>query len=143
MSNYDTMIEKQKRKKSLFARNLVRCLELLAVVLSILGRSRIARFLSTKVTLDVVVEVTDKFGARAGHRLSTFIAAVVAEPMIVAYVVAGVLVVVNLLAFPETHVDESFRIFWKITCAVYEGCIFESKEENTAVERFSDTALVK
>ena len=97
MSNYDTMIEKQKRKKSLFARNLVRCLEVLALVLSILGRSRIARFLSTKVTLDVVVEVTDKFGARAGHRLSTFIAAVVAEPMIVAYVVAGVLVVVNLL----------------------------------------------
>ena len=59
MSNYDTMIEKQKRKKSLFARNLVRCLEVLAVVLSILGRSRVARFLSTKVTLDVVVEVTD------------------------------------------------------------------------------------
>ncbi len=97
MGMYDSTIEKHRRKKSLFARNLVRVMEVMVVVLSVLGRSRIARFLSTKITLDVVVEVTDKFGAAAGHRLSTFIAAIVAEPMIVAYAVAGFLVIVNLL----------------------------------------------
>ena len=99
MGIYDSRIEKQKKKKSMFARNLVRVMEVLAIVISILERSRIARFLSTKVTLDVLVEVTDKFGADAGHRLSTFIAAVVADPMIVAYVVAGFLVFLNLVVF--------------------------------------------
>ncbi|MBQ8304975.1 MAG: hypothetical protein IJX90_01960 [Blautia sp.] len=98
MSYYDDKIERHRHKKSAFSRYFVRTLEVLAIVLSFLGRSRIARFLSTKITLDVVVEVTDKFGAAAGHRLSTFIAAIVAEPLIIAYVVTGVIVAINLLA---------------------------------------------
>ena len=99
MSYYDSTIEKHRRRRSAFSRYLVRTLEVLAIVLSFLGRSRIARFLSTKITLDVVVEVTDKFGAAAGHRLSTVIAAIVAEPLIIAYVVTGLIVGINLLAF--------------------------------------------
>ena len=86
-------------RKSHFARNTALVLEGLVLVLSVLERSRIARFLSTKVVLDLVVEVTDKFGAAAGHRLSTIIAAIVAEPMILVYIVAGLLTLVNLLVF--------------------------------------------
>ncbi len=86
-------------RKSHFARNTALVLEGLVLVLSVLERSRIARFLSTKVILDLVVEVTDKFGAAAGHRLSTGIAAIVAEPMIIVYIVAGLLTVINLLVF--------------------------------------------
>ena len=55
------------------------------------------RFLSAKITMDVLVEVTDKFGASAGHFLSTVIAAIVAEPLIIAYVVTGLIVLINLL----------------------------------------------
>ena len=87
------------QRRSHFARNTALVLEGLVLVLSVLERSRIARFLSTKVILDFVVEVTDKFGAAAGHRLSTIIAAIVAEPMIIVYIVAGLLTLVNLLVF--------------------------------------------
>lgn len=97
MARYEDRIEKQKTKKSHFARNLVLTLEALAIVLSVLGRSRIARFLSAKATLGLVVEVTDRFGKAAGHRLSTIIAAIVAEPLIIAYVLAGILVVIDLI----------------------------------------------
>ena len=89
---------KSKREKTLFRRKLAWTIEILVVVLAVLARSRIARFLSTKITLDLVVEVTDKLGPEAGHRLSTVIAAIVAEPLIVAYIVAGIFVVVNILA---------------------------------------------
>lgn len=97
MARYEEKIEKQKRKKSHFARNLVLTIEVLAIVLSVLERSRIARFLSAKITLDLVVEVTDRFGKAAGHRLSTIIAAIVAEPLIIAYVLAGTLLVIDLI----------------------------------------------
>ena len=86
-------------QKSHFARNVALVMEGLVLVLSVLERSRIARFLSTKAILDLVVEVTDKFGAAAGHRLSTMIASIVAEPMIIVYIVAGLLTVINLLVF--------------------------------------------
>lgn len=88
----------QTKKKSSFSATLIRVLELMAVILSFLGSSHIARFLSAKVTMDLLVEVTDKFGASAGHTLSTVIAAVIAEPMIIAYVVTGVIIFFNILA---------------------------------------------
>lgn len=97
MGYLDHEIERNRRKSSSFARTLVRVLEILAIFLSFLNCSRIARFLSAKITMDVLVEVTDKFGASAGHFLSTVIAAIVAEPLIIAYVVTGLIVLINLL----------------------------------------------
>ncbi|MDO5702153.1 MAG: hypothetical protein Q4G47_02215 [Lachnospiraceae bacterium] len=96
MGYLDEPAERNRKKKSVFSKTLVRVLEIAAIVLSILARSRIARFLSTKAALSLVVEVTDKFGAPAGHFLSTVIAAIVAEPMIIVYIVTGVIVCVNL-----------------------------------------------
>ena len=97
MRRYEEKIRREKGKKSHFAYFLVLTLEALAIVMDVLERSRIARFLSTKAVLSVVVEVTDRFGARAGHRLSTFISAVVAEPLIAVYIIAGILAALNLL----------------------------------------------
>ena len=98
MGYLDHEIERHRHRETSFSRILVRTLEIMAVILSFLGSSRIARFLSAKVTMDVLVEVTDKFGARAGHWLSTVIAAIIAEPLIIAYVVSGVIIFANLLA---------------------------------------------
>ena len=72
-------------------------MEVLAIVLSFLESSRIARFLTAKVSMDVVVEVTDKFGTRAGHRMSSILAFIVAEPRIIAVAVTGVILVLELI----------------------------------------------
>ena len=97
MGYLDKSIEKNRQKKTSFSRTLVRVLEILAIVLAFLGNSRIARFLSAKVTMDVLVEVSVRFGAPAGHFLSSVIAAVIAEPLIIAYGITGVIVAIHLL----------------------------------------------
>ena len=73
-----------------------RIAEILAIVLSILQSSRIARFLSTKAAMDIVVEVTDIFGKTAGHHLSTFFAFLVAEPQIITVIVTAVVLIIEL-----------------------------------------------
>ena len=75
----------------------LRVIELLTIVLSFLGSSRIARFLAAKVSLDVVVEVTDRFGAPAGHRLSTLVSLIIAEPKLIAVIVTGIWLSVDLV----------------------------------------------
>ena len=71
--------------------------EIIAVILSFLERSRIARFLTAKVGLDMVVTVTDRFGAPAGRHLSTFIAALIAEPMLIAAFLTVVFILCNII----------------------------------------------
>ena len=77
----------------------VRLLEILAVALSFLQRSRIARFLSAKLSMGAVVEVTARFGRSAGHRLSTVLAAIVAEPRLIVIIVIGVILIGELIAW--------------------------------------------
>ena len=79
------------------ARIFVSLLEVIAVAVSFLAGSRIARFLTAKVSMDVIVEVTDRFGPAAGHNLSTLLASIVAEPRLIAVFVIIVLVVFNII----------------------------------------------
>ena len=72
-------------------------IEILTIVLSFLASSRIARFLAAKISLSVIVEVTDKFGAAAGHRLSTLVSMIIAEPKIIAVIVTGIWLCVDLV----------------------------------------------
>ena len=74
-------------------------LEILAIVLSFLGRNAIARFLAAKLGLSVVVEVTSRFGADAGHRLSSFVALLIAEPRLIAVIVTGIIVLLHAIAW--------------------------------------------
>ena len=74
-------------------------LEILAIVLSFLGRNAIARFLAAKFGLSVVVEVTSRFGADAGHRLSSFVALLIAEPRLIAVIVTGIIVLFHAIAW--------------------------------------------
>ena len=74
-------------------------LELIAVALAFLEGNAIARFLVAKVGMDTVVEVTHRFGRSAGRSVSTFLAAIVAEPRLIAVIVAGFFIVLHLLAW--------------------------------------------
>ena len=85
----------QRRRRSKAGLMYLHAAELIAVAVSFLASSRIARFLVAKLTMDTVVEVTDRFGADAGHTLSGFLALIVAEPKMIAVVVAGVFLVLN------------------------------------------------
>ena len=80
-----------------------RAAEILAIVLSFLGRSRIARFLGTKAVLDFVVEVTAIFGREAGHRLSTFLALLAAEPQLITVTVTSLILLVELIIYIVRH----------------------------------------
>ena len=71
----------------------VRALEITLIVVSFLERNQIARFISAKLGLDFVVEVTSRFGAPAGHRLSSWIAVIIAEPRLIAVIVTGIVFV--------------------------------------------------
>ena len=73
-------------------------LEILTVGLSYLERSRLARFITTKVTLDTVVEVTARFGKDAGHRLSTVLAALTAEPYIIAVALTVLFLLIDFIS---------------------------------------------
>ncbi|MBR2259061.1 MAG: hypothetical protein IJ899_17385 [Blautia sp.] len=90
----------QQREKSLSIRRVFTySLEVLAVSLSYLERSRIVRFITAKLTLDTVVEVTAHFGRDAGHRLSTVLAMLTAEPYLIAVVLTGIFLVLNFVGF--------------------------------------------
>ena len=88
-----------RRRRSRTAFIFARLLEITAVVVSFLAGSRIARFLTAKVSMDVLVEVTDRFGPRAGHSLSTLMAAIVAEPRLIAVILIGVFVICHFVAW--------------------------------------------
>ena len=75
----------------------LRVMELLSIALSFLYRSRIARFITTKISMDIVVEVTAVFGKDAGHRLSTFLALLTAEPALIAVFVTALILVLEML----------------------------------------------
>ena len=96
-SERDEYLDRRPKKKTRAGRIFVRVVELLAIALSFLGRSQIARFLTAKVSMDVLVEVTDRFGPKAGHRLSTVMALIVAEPHIIALAVTGIILVLELV----------------------------------------------
>ena len=95
--DWDEGRDRRPGRKTRAGRVFVYIVELLAIAISFLGRSQIARFLTAKVGMDVLVEVTDRFGRDAGHRLSTVIAFIVAEPHIIAVVVAGIIVVLEFV----------------------------------------------
>ncbi len=73
-------------------------LEIIAVGLSYFQSSYNVRFLTAKVSMDVLVEVTARFGANSGHALSTVMAALVAEPRLIAVGLAAVLLLIELFA---------------------------------------------
>ena len=74
-----------------------RSLEIIAIAMVYLERSRAARFIAAKLSMSTVVEVTSHFGAKAGHRLSTVLALFVAEPKLLAVLITGILIAVNLV----------------------------------------------
>ena len=76
-----------------------RTVELITIALSFFGRNAIARFIGAKLGLDFIVEVTAHFGADAGHRLSTIVAAIIAEPRLIALIVTGFFLVCHLIAW--------------------------------------------
>ena len=86
-----------------------RCLEIIAIVVSFLGRNAIARFLAAKVGLDFTVEVTAVFGRAAGHRVSTVVALLVAEPRLIAVLVAGVFLIIELIVWIVRMLGRRFR----------------------------------
>ena len=88
-------------------RTFLHMLELLAIALSFLGRNSIARFLAAKFGLSVVVEVTSRFGADTGHRLSSFIALLIAEPRLIAVLVTAVIVLVHSLVWIISKLKQS------------------------------------
>ena len=73
--------------------------ELIVIGLTYFQRSAIVRFLTTKLSMDVVVEVSARYGAPAGHRLSTFMAAIAADPRILALIITGIILIFNLLGW--------------------------------------------
>lgn len=95
---------KQSAKKT-----FLHMLEILAIVLSFLGRNAIARFLAAKLGLSVVVEVTSRFGADAGHRLSSFVALLIAEPRLIAVIVTGIIVLLHMIAWVISRLRHSGR----------------------------------
>ena len=90
--------DEYRRAKGHTKRVFVRVLEILLIALSYFERSYIVRFLTAKISMDVLVEVTDRFGADWGHRLSTVLAVIVAEPRLIAVIVTGVILVLELIA---------------------------------------------
>lgn len=86
-----------------------RIVEILAVILSFLAGSEIARFISAKVTMDVLVEITARFGAGAGHRVSSLVALIVAQLRIIAVIVAGLFIICHLIAWIFRSVRRGWR----------------------------------
>ena len=91
------MHHRYQKEKRHAGRIFRRSMELLAIVLSFLARSRIARFLTAKASMDLVVEVTAVLGRDAGHRLSTFFAFLAAEPALIAVFVTAIVLLTELI----------------------------------------------
>lgn len=85
------------RKRSRAGIYFARSLELIAIALAYLEKSRLVRFVTAKLSMSAVVEVTARFGRDAGHRLSTFLSLIVAEPRLLAVIITGILLIVNLV----------------------------------------------
>lgn len=97
------------KKKSRAALIFLRTVEIIAVVVSFLASSRVARFFTAEATMYIVVEVTDRFGKKAGHWISTVFAAIVAEPRILALVVTGVILAVNVIVWTVRGIRRAIR----------------------------------
>ena len=89
---------KARLKKSHAGVIFLRIVEFVMIGLSLLASSRIARFITAKLTLDSVVVVTSRFGPAAGHNYSTILAAIAAEPKLIAVIVTGVILLLELIA---------------------------------------------
>lgn len=87
------------RERSRAGIYFARSLELLAIALAYLEKSRLVRFITAKLSMSAVVEVTARFGRNAGHRLSTFLSLIVAEPRLLAVIITGILLIVNLVVW--------------------------------------------
>ena len=95
------------KKRSKAGKIFVRSTEVVAIGGSFLASSRLARFVTaffgSKAEMDIVIAVTERFGAPAARQLSTIFAgingAVAAEPRVIALAVTGVIVVLNMIAF--------------------------------------------
>ena len=85
-------------KKTRGGKIFLRIAELLTIGLSFLASSRIARFITAKLTMDTVVEVTAHFGPAVGHRLATILAAIAAEPLLIAAAVTGIILLLEFIA---------------------------------------------
>ena len=91
------------RAKRHTRRIFVRVMEILLIALSYFERSYIVRFLSAKISMDVIVEVTARFGRDPGHRPSTVMAVIVAEPRLIAVIVTGIILVLELIVLICRH----------------------------------------
>ena len=90
---------RRRRERSRAGIYFARSLELLAIALAYLEKSRLVRFITAKLSMSAVVEVTARFGRNAGHRLSTFLSLIVAEPRLLAVIITGILLIVNLVVW--------------------------------------------
>ena len=88
---------KEKARKSHAGKVFARILELVIIGLSFFERSYIVRFLTAKLSMDVLVEITAHFGPVVGHQVSSLLAAIVAEPRLVAVIVTGIILLLELL----------------------------------------------
>ena len=91
--------ELPRKKKTKAGVIFLRVMEILTIGLSYFSSNAIVRFLTTKVAMDMTVEVTARFGAPAGHRFSSVMAALVAEPRLIAVVVTAVILALNGIVF--------------------------------------------
>ena len=89
---------KDRARKSHAGKVFARILELVVIGISFFERSYIVRFLSAKLSMDVLVEITAHFGPGVGHQVSSLLAAIVAEPRLVAVIATGIILVIELLA---------------------------------------------
>ena len=85
----------------------LRVAELVVIGVSLFEGSHIVRFLTAKITMDVVVEITARFGPGVGHQVSTILASVVAEPKLIAvFVTCAILILevfIMLIRLPFAH----------------------------------------
>ena len=86
-----------------------RALEIVLVAISYFQSSYIVRFVTTKLSMDVLVEVSVRFGRDTGHLLSTCLATIATEPRLIAVVVAAVLLVIEFFAWIGRSIGRSRR----------------------------------
>ena len=95
------------RKKSKAGLIFLRVMEVMAIGLSYFQGNAIVRFLTTKVVMDATVEVTARYGKEAGHMVATVLAAVVAEPRLIALGVTILILAANGIALIIRGISEA------------------------------------
>lgn len=74
----------------------LRVAELVVIGVSLFEGSHIVRFLTAKITMDVVVEITARFGPGVGHQVSAILASIVAEPKLIAVFVTFAILIIEV-----------------------------------------------